>query len=185
MAPTVTRLILSFALVVAVPVTYAVVFIGLMEAAFGRNVEIALVIANVVVGCGFAVGWVLIWMREIRWANHRVVLTLLSFLGSVVASLAVGVFFAFLLHEKQLGALFGGMIFGVLWLFSTAFVWKETRGERRQRLSGLGVNAVACPACGYNLTGLQTTQCPECGARYTLDQLVAACVEQVEGLPRN
>ena len=31
-----------------------------------------------------------------------------------------------------------------------------------------------CPKCGYNMTGLYEARCPECGSRYTLDQLAAA-----------
>jgi hypothetical protein len=32
---------------------------------------------------------------------------------------------------------------------------------------------VACPGCGYNLRGLTTGECPECGARPRLDLLKA------------
>jgi len=38
----------------------------------------------------------------------------------------------------------------------------------------MGVNAIACPSCGYNLTGLSEARCPEYGSRFTLDQLVAS-----------
>ncbi|MDB5303490.1 MAG: hypothetical protein JWM97_1039, partial [Phycisphaerales bacterium] len=33
---------------------------------------------------------------------------------------------------------------------------------------------VVCPTCGYNLTGLTATRCPECGSQFTLDELMAA-----------
>lgn len=35
-----------------------------------------------------------------------------------------------------------------------------------------------CPKCGYNLTGLREARCPECGATYTLDELVVTLAEQ-------
>lgn len=28
-----------------------------------------------------------------------------------------------------------------------------------------------CPKCGYNMAGLSATNCPECGAEFTIDQL--------------
>jgi len=28
-----------------------------------------------------------------------------------------------------------------------------------------------CPDCGYNMAGLSTTKCPECGNEFTIDQL--------------
>lgn len=31
-----------------------------------------------------------------------------------------------------------------------------------------------CPACGYNLSGLSQSRCPECGREYTLEQLWTA-----------
>jgi len=37
---------------------------------------------------------------------------------------------------------------------------------------------VVCPACGYNMTGLNLATCPECGAKYSLDELMAGQPEQ-------
>ena len=34
-------------------------------------------------------------------------------------------------------------------------------------------DAMVCPACGYNMTGLRATTCPECGASYTINELAA------------
>ena len=58
-------------------------------------------------------------------------------------------------------------------LLATVLIWRETPHERVERLSQLGTAGVCCPICGYNLTGLSTAQCPECGAKFTLDQLMA------------
>ena len=41
----------------------------------------------------------------------------------------------------------------------------------------LGIDAIACPTCGYNLTGLREARCPECGSQFTLDQLYAAATK--------
>jgi hypothetical protein len=35
-----------------------------------------------------------------------------------------------------------------------------------------------CPACHYNLSGLTTCRCPECGATYSLEQLWRAPVRR-------
>ena len=72
----------------------------------------------------------------------------------------------------------GGMIWAPSWLALIALIWRETTAERGERLNQLGVGAITCPSCGYNLTGLKEARCPECGAQYTLDQLLASAVEQ-------
>lgn len=33
---------------------------------------------------------------------------------------------------------------------------------------------VHCPACGYSLVGLTELRCPECGTRFTIDELIRA-----------
>lgn len=33
-----------------------------------------------------------------------------------------------------------------------------------------------CPECGYNLSGLTTCRCPECGKQYTLEKLWRSAV---------
>ena len=33
---------------------------------------------------------------------------------------------------------------------------------------------VACPRCRYSLVGLESTTCPECGERFTIDAIIRA-----------
>ena len=68
----------------------------------------------------------------------------------------------------------------LIWLATTAIIWRETKAERIARLKMLGINVVVCPNCGYNLTGMTTTTCPECGSKYTLDQLYATLAKTDE-----
>ena len=77
-------------------------------------------------------------------------------------------------YADEIAIVVGGMAWAATWLGSTALIWRETSAERRDRLARLGIGAIGCPTCGYNLTGLREARCPECGSQYTLDQLYAA-----------
>lgn len=68
----------------------------------------------------------------------------------------------------------GGISAILLWLVSTCLIWRETKEERSSRLKGASSQTIACPNCGYNLTGLRATMCPECGTTYTIDELLSA-----------
>jgi DNA-directed RNA polymerase subunit RPC12/RpoP len=107
----------------------------------------------------------------VQWTAARRLLTL----GAVAACAVIGVVLAALCNavERGFGTFVGTAIAPLLWLASTTFIWRETTTERSQRLAG-SAHAIVCPACGYNLTGLQTPRCPECGKQYTLDELLAA-----------
>ena len=86
----------------------------------------------------------------------------------------------------EMGTMFGCMTAYLVWLGGTPFAWRETMAERGERLRTGGVaegrDAVRCPTCGYNMAGLREARCPECGAAYTIDQLVAAVVEGRDGV---
>jgi len=178
MAPTITRLVLSLALIVAAPVVYTITFVMWMELVHRHDEEMGLLMADLIVGPAFALGWLAIWFFEIRWTAMRAGLTVVAFAASAVASVVFGTMMIVLFRGEELGFLFGGMLFVVLWLFSTALVWMELPGERRRRLASVGAAEVACPTCGYNLKGLKTTACPECGASFTIDQLFASHLER-------
>ena len=72
-------------------------------------------------------------------------------------------------------AVFVGTAFApLIWQVGTIVIWRETDAERGERLSKQGAGALACPTCGYNMSGLKGTRCPECGSEFTLDALLAA-----------
>jgi rubrerythrin len=56
----------------------------------------------------------------------------------------------------------------------TVLVWRETNAERAARLAAVGASEIVCPVCGYRMAGLREARCPECGAAFTIEQLVAA-----------
>jgi hypothetical protein len=66
----------------------------------------------------------------------------------------------------------------IVWVLLTVLIWRETAGERIARLKTAGSQIVSCPLCGYNMTGLIESRCPECGSRYTVDELLASQREQ-------
>ena|GEM_PF-1427876 len=71
----------------------------------------------------------------------------------------------FLITASILAAL-GGSI-----LLATMTVYRMRRGKALFTAEGR-VN-LNCPSCGYCMVGLEQSRCPECGNRYTLDELVA------------
>lgn len=71
----------------------------------------------------------------------------------------------------------GVVVLVVLVVALTAFVavlvWRDgyIRGWHAARHV-----APTCPKCGYNLSGLTQTRCPECGCEYTLERLWQAAI---------
>ena len=134
--------------------------------------------AGVVTWVGVAAYWCLLWRSSIRWTGARVGGTVAAAAGAVVVAGLISVVVASAFSIGNGSASFalslGGILSILLWLFATIFLWRETAVERAARVAGSGSSAVACPNCGYNLTGLGEARCPECGSRFTLDELLAA-----------
>jgi uncharacterized paraquat-inducible protein A len=120
--------------------------------------------------------WCLLWRHSIRWSSRRVVGTILSAIGAAVVGIVIGVFTAVVVvsvGDGSFGAFVGGVVAILLWLIATVFLWRETVIERASRISSSSRSAITCPTCGYNLTGLSEARCPECGSKFTLDELIA------------
>lgn len=140
--------------------------------------------------CGLVptgIAWWRVWVHEVRWTKQRVNATFLMLAAVVFISLVVGIFVMFAAQYDREGPLFGFLVGGMsawlLWFGGTPLVWRESARERADRLRGHDIHGVHCPACGYSLTGLREARCPECGAQYTIDQLVAEVLEQRGGVP--
>jgi hypothetical protein len=120
-----------------------------------------------------AIYWFLLWRESTRWSRSRRVRTLLMALAAAVASVAIAAPIGAII-DVGLAIFVASTSAPLLWLTATIFIWRETDAERAARLSHLGSEALVCPACGYNLTGLREARCPECGAQYTLNDLLAS-----------
>jgi hypothetical protein len=134
-----------------------------------------LFVADVVTWVFIAVYWLALWRKKVKWTSTRTSLTAWSFLAAGAAGMGVGLMIASAMPGSGIEfALFvGGIVAPLLWVVATIFIWRESPDESASRLAG-SEGGVVCPTCGYNLTGLKATRCPECGTEFTLDQLLAS-----------
>jgi len=136
------------------------------------NNEDACLIANVFCATYFAACWTVIWRSFIVWTMTRKYLTGFAFIGSAIPSVIIVMLLRGQQFSGSIGIFLAGLAWLASWIASTARIWRETAAERVDRLASRGVGAVPCPDCGYDLTGLQEARCPECGSRFTLDELM-------------
>jgi predicted RNA-binding Zn-ribbon protein involved in translation (DUF1610 family) len=117
--------------------------------------------------------WMLLWVRMVKWTGWRIGATLGLTFGAGLFGVVAGAIAMVALEARDhsFGIFVGTMAAPLVWLAGTVLLWRETSRERRDRLAS-SRDAVVCPTCGYNLTGLTSTRCPECGAMLTLDALL-------------
>jgi hypothetical protein len=178
MSQHVARILLSVFMFPLGVIVYVLVFVvgADMLRGYSPRTDAELFIASGVATWAFVAGyWCLLWRSSVRWDSRRVVGTLLG----AAAALGAGTFFglcAGVLVPRSgsgFGAFIGGVLAIVLWLIATVVIWRETPEERAQRVRASSRSAITCPTCGYNLTGLSESRCPECGNKFTLDELLA------------
>jgi hypothetical protein len=116
--------------------------------------------------------WVLLWRKSIVWTGERRGWTYGALLGALVAATAIGLAMGAIVGSG-FGWFMASITAPILWLVATVLIWRESSAERAARLANSGRDAVVCPTCGYNLTGLREARCPECGTQFTIDQLLA------------
>ncbi len=172
MSQLIARILLTILIFPATVLFYCVAFL-LIERLLVRDDEAAVVITALLSSAFMIAYWCLIWRRTIAWTPQRVGRTFAALGGAAAAGGVIGAPLLWLYPGEQWVAAFLGIACGsVVWIIMTIFVWRETTDERAQRLRGAR-DAVVCPSCGYNLTGLAATRCPECGKQYTIDELLA------------
>lgn len=122
-----------------------------------------------------AVYWCLLWKSSVKWNSDRRIFTVLAALVALIVAALAGTAASFIVSMRPgITTFLGGLLAIVLWLIFTVFIWRETPTERAQRLAASPANSISCPTCGYNLTGLTESRCPECGSKFTLNELLAS-----------
>jgi hypothetical protein len=157
----------------AVVVYLLTFFVFVVGRGYGSD-DAGFVIAGLA-GCTFiGVYWLVLWRKTVVWTSARRTFTTLSAAGAGLLGIFIGVVMGQMVDEDEIGFIvFVATLFAPpVWVFATILIWRETAAERAARLDK-SASALVCPTCGYNLTGLTDTRCPECGTQFTLDQLVA------------
>jgi hypothetical protein len=140
-----------------------------------RRDEYAAAWASIFTGVFVAFYWIGVWRKVVDWTPWRRLLTLLSATLCLIPLLAKGLCLDILHIDRLVPSPFLVVITPIpIWLFFTLLIWKETPNERARRTQFSSGKALFCPKCNYNMTGLYEARCPECGERFTLDQLLAA-----------
>jgi hypothetical protein len=172
MSQLISRILLTTALFPSAVLVLAVLFV-LMEPQM-RDQQ-AIVLATLI-ACAYMIGyWLILWRRSVVWTAERGMRTF--FAGGIAVGVALGVGLAInavVRYADGLPTVLGSLCGTVFWIIATIVVWRETAAERADRLSRASADALVCPSCGYNLTGLREARCPECGASFTISELLAA-----------
>ncbi|HEY4259279.1 MAG TPA: hypothetical protein VGM98_03925 [Schlesneria sp.] len=177
MSRLVARILLAILMIPAAAIVY-VVFFAVFERGWRGNETMLFVLSGFIAWVFVAVYWTLLWLGVVRMSRARVMMTALAAVGAA----GIGGVFGLLASsvDVEFGGFVGSTVSPIAWLIATTLLWRETADERTERLRVVSKSAVVCPKCGYNLTGLAATRCPECGRQYTLDELLAGQPSRIE-----
>lgn len=172
MSHLISRILLAVLVIPSAMVVYLVAyFVAVDYHALNWNSDAGNVLAGGVTFGFVGVYWSLLWRKSVAWTTARRAWTVGSIFGAcVVAVLAAA---ALTLLDDSFGRFVGSVVGPLAWMIATVFIWRETPAERAARVDRSGRDSLVCPTCGYNLTGLSESRCPECGSKFTLDQLFA------------
>jgi hypothetical protein len=120
-------------------------------------------------------GWQLIWRDRLRTYPVGTAVRVGAVGGAFSAGVAVLVALDLATGGRvtELAVFLGSVSVPVTWLLLTITMWNNGPGQRHVEDSTVE-DAVRCLKCGYSMRGLSEARCPECGTRYTLDELLAA-----------
>jgi hypothetical protein len=173
MSRLVARLMLSVAAVAATPLVCLVILLVGMRLFDYRSEFGCFVVGIVVTALLLIAAWVLIWSGQIRWTPGRVwsvpVVVALACIPASVAALIIGLAVSFS-DVESLQIAIAGMFFVPCFIAGTAFAWRETAIDRAARLHEMGAAVLTCAHCGYNLTGITSGRCPECGESFIVSK---------------
>jgi peptidoglycan/LPS O-acetylase OafA/YrhL len=171
MSHLIARILLAILMFPLASLAYLVIVVMLFELWGWSNGEEVFIGAGLATWAFLAGYWYLLWRKSVRFTGQRIAVTLLA--AGPAAGVALGIGAVVYAMEDEVGVFVGSTAAPLLWIVATIFIWRETAEERGERLSGAAAGIV-CPVCGYNLTGLTATRCPECGKQFTIDELLAS-----------
>jgi hypothetical protein len=176
MTRTVARLILAMLILPCTGAVFLLLILAFVVPAGGPPAVGRLLLVWFLLYAFVGAYWVVLWWDMVQWNPRRVALTAAATGLSLVigAAVALGGLALYPMLLLPPAVLIGGGTVPITWVLSTVLVWRETAAERLTRLTAHGMPVLACPLCGYNLAGLTEARCPECGASFTLEQLVLA-----------
>lgn len=138
---------------------------------YGYDVR-STVLAGFITWAFVGVYWYRVWRPSVPWNARRLRGTLVAVAAALGAGIALGGLGW--MADEDVGAAIGSVTVPLAWLAAAVVAWRETDEERAARLGKLSADSVVCPKCGYSLTGLVESRCPECGTQYTLAELLAS-----------
>lgn len=145
--------------------------LGLADYALGRVREEHVAIGVVVVLLAWIGVLYPIWATYSR--KRHLVKTILACLAVVVFTIGTGMAFGFGMRNPEF-FIAATILLGASGLFSIVTAAAHARARGREIIEGGIAVRVLCPRCSYSMSGLESSTCPECGARYTLDELIRA-----------
>ena len=180
MSRLIASILLSILLLPVGALFYLIVFFVLVESRgfVGRREEMGFLIAGILTWAFIAWYWVFVWRKTVKWSPRRTARTLYAALAAAGVGLILGIMTGSM--AEDFGFFIGSVAPPLLWMVATVLVWRETDAERAARLRAIGRDGagIPCPTCAYDMRGLKSTRCPECGSEFTLDELIAAQPER-------
>lgn len=177
MSATVCRLILCLAAYAAAPLIYVITLLVLEPLIYPPSPSLVLLYCSMITGFFLIVAWLYIWWTQVHWTPLRLQWTIIFIAIWTTLCATLTQVLHVVIDGDAAGIVLSGMVWAIGWLVGSTLIWRETRSERVKRIRELGMGTVHCPQCDYNLTGLREATCPECGTKYTLDQLFASISE--------
>lgn len=176
MTPTTSRLLLSMILLTFQVGAYLVLFDIIYTASPWSEFESHLYTGLALYPIGLIL-WPLIWLRAVRWTLRRIAFTMAWLVASL--AFAVVVFLVWMmaaalnswLDEDYATAICVPLAM-ILWPLGTVYIWQDRLADRAARSREAQRDGVKCPGCGYALSDIRSTTCPECGRTFTLRELV-------------
>jgi len=178
MSHLVSRILLAILMLPAASLIWLITFVA-ADRTFGYSWRPWPMILCGISTWGFiAIYWYGLWRGSVHWTPSRVTRSFLAVGAAIIAGFMAGI----LVYpvESEVGEFVGCVTAPLLWLICVTILWRETSHERAMRMKSTNKSAIVCPHCGYNLTGLQGTRCPECGTQYTLDELLIGQPSAIE-----